>query len=607
MSDAAAIKSNNWQSSILFSLFVPLFYFAAIFCYIRWRLDPALIYQCQVPPFLWDDQFFTRFLEFPGGLVIYLSHLFSQFYYFPVSGALILTACLFFTFLLSRAIIKHFFPKLKNSLAAYLPSIFTLILLSQYEHPLSYTLAWLLSQLFFVLYLKIQCMSAFIRFLAFMLQVSVLYYAAAGFYLLFAAMAILTEILFKKSLLLGAVYSLFMLGIPQLAQSAFILTTKSAYFYLLLPIYDYRPFLTPYILYLYFPLLLVLAQSGLLDSINRFVFHRIQYRIAIVFLFLLTGLAALLSFDSTMYKVLKVDYLARQREWHKLLTFVEKRPSDDILVAYQTNRALYHLGRLSSDMFSFNQNWRVNGLFLPDEARKFFSIQVSDLYWDMAFLNESEHWAQEDHSNYSFGPRHLQRMATISILKGNTSLATMCLDALAKTILYRDWAYDHKKYIDYPELVDTNSYFVYLQDMQITKNFIITSGYPEHDMDMLLQINPENVAAFEYLMAYYLLTFRLGEFIAKLQSATCLKEPYFPRHYQEAILVYLHSTQWRERESLWDGIHVKTVAQFNDFTKILRRYNGDAYTAQDELKKKYGHTYWYYSLFNNPETRQKSS
>jgi hypothetical protein len=142
----------------------------------------------------------------------------------------------------------------------------------------------------------------------------------------------------------------------------------------------------------------------------------------------------------------------------------------------------------------------------------------------------------EDHSNFLYGPWHLQRLALISLIKGNAPLAHMCLETLEKSILYRTWAKDHKPYLANPRLVNSNSRFAYLSDLNITTDFIITPAYPEQDMEMLLRENPDNRAAFEYLMADYLLTFRLGEFVRNLLSTSHLNAPFLPRHYQEALL-----------------------------------------------------------------------
>ncbi|MBN1562036.1 hypothetical protein EH223_13265 [candidate division KSB1 bacterium] len=594
---SAAPHPRPLRSSIT-ALLLPPLYFAGCFFYILWRLDPALSYQCQVPPFLWDEAFLRTFMAFPGGLSEYLSNLLSQFYYFPWIGAAIMTVCLIAALLLTRAITHHLSPQLRNSLLLYIPSILMLILFSHYEHRLSYTLAWLQSLVGVLCYLKLQSKPPGMRLAVFILLSILIYYTGAGFMLVFAVPAIIIEALFRRHLLLSSFYLFFMLALPYVARTwFFILTPQSAYLYLLLPIYDYRPSVTPYILYLYFPLLFMLAGAGLLDGSRRFELNR-RKKFAVALLVSLTIAAALVSFDPDMHTILQVDFYARHSQWQKLLDHVEEHPSDDVLVAFHTNRALYHSGRMPSEMFTYDQTWGVDGLFLPPEARAFFSIQVSDLYWDMGFLNEAEHWVLEDHSNFSYSPWHLQRLALISILKGNSGLADMCLTALSKTILYRDWANHYRPLISQPHRLPENRLLSYMQSRQINKDFIINSTFPEQDIQAILAQNRENTMAFEYMMATHMLTFRLGMLIAALESGHT--DLFLPRHYQEAIIVFLHNTDGQKSEFI-TRLSPMTLTGFNEFMQMAG--HGDDAAARDELREKYGHTYWYYSLFSNPATR----
>ncbi|MBN1465052.1 hypothetical protein JXA02_04775 [candidate division KSB1 bacterium] len=592
------------RSSSIDMLLFPVLYFTTCFFYILWRLDPALSYQCQVPPFLCDEAFLRNFMAFPGGLSEYLSNLLSQFYYFPWIGAAIMTACLLAALLLMRAITHHLSPQLHNSLLLYIPSILMLILFSQYEHRLTYTLAWLQSLVCILCYLRQKAKPPLVRLGVFLLLSIVIYYTGASFMLLFALAAIIFEGLFRRNLLLTSFYLSFMIALPCAARTFFfILTHESAYLYLLLPIYDYRPSLTPYMLYLYLPLLFILAGAGFLRGIERFE-NRRNKKFAVALLILLTIAAALVSFDPDMRTILRVDYYAHHGQWQKLLDHVEEHPSDDILVAFQTNRALYHTGRMPSEMFAYDQTWGVAGLFLPPEARAFFSIQVSDLYWDLGFLNEAEHWVLEDHSNFSFSPWHLQRLALISILKGNSGLADMCLNALSKTILYRGWANRYRPFVTQPHRLQEKRQLSYGQRLYIDKDFIINSAFPEQDIQSVLAQNSENRMAFEYMMVTHMLTFRLGMLITALQSDRA--DLFLPKHYQEAVVVFLHNTQGQMGEiAKW--LSPKTRAEFNDFMQILARHGNDATEAQDELREKYGRTYWYYSLFSNPARRMAQS
>jgi hypothetical protein len=269
-------------------------------------------------------------------------------------------------------------------------------------------------------------------------------------------------------------------------------------------------------------------------------------------------------------------------------------------VAFQTNRALYHTNRLTKDMFRFNQKWGQDGLFLNPQFRKSFSIQVSDFYWDLSFLNESMHWAQEEQANYGNSPWNLQRIAQISIIKGRKELAAMCLAALSKTLLYRSWARRQRIYLQNEHAIFENTEFQKLFMRMPTKDFIINTQIPALDVEDILAQTPHNRMAFEYLMASYLLTFRLGKFVKRLPECADLKYPEMPRLYQEALLVYIQNSSRKNIDMAGMRIQYSTVSAFKDFIRIISHYNGDIRQARNELAKKYGDTYWYYSLYNNP-------
>ncbi|MBN1997581.1 hypothetical protein JW935_08520 [candidate division KSB1 bacterium] len=583
---------------------VPLWhilYFTGCYVFILVKLDPALLYECQTPPFYWDKIFFNNFLIFPGGLAEYLSILLSQFYYYPWIGAFILTLFLVLTLVLSRIILGHFFPRSKNSILTFIPVILLFIMFTLYEHRLTSTIAWLFSLFFFILYLKLEARPVLVRFPAFLVLALILYYIGAGFLLIFAVLVCLSELLFRRRIYFGLGCIVILLLIPYIARHIFILTVKSSFFYLLLPMYDYRPFFTPYMLCLYFPLVLISIRLGLLDRVFS-IFVRLQKNWAPGLALLLTCSGVLVSFDSGMHTILKVDDYARHGQWEKILQFTEKHPSDDVLVAFLTNRALYHTGRLTSDLFVWPQKWGVDGLYLPQEARRFFSLQVSDFYWDMGFLNESHHWAQEDHTNFFYNPRYLQRMALTSILKGNTGLAQMCLNALGKTVLYRKWAQKYRHLLKDPQAAKNNEEFSHLEKT-VHEDFIVNPLLPGQDMEFLVAQNIKNKMAFEYLMCDYMLSFRLGKFFDLFHSSGYSRNSYVPRLYQEALAVYLYNTR-PENPSDWKGLEKRTIADFNSFMNIIKQHNGDALEARDLLEEKFGHSYWYYSLFNNPAVQE---
>ena len=91
------------------------------------------------------------------------------------------------------------------------------------------------------------------------------------------------------------------------------------------------------------------------------------------------------------------------------------------------------------------------------------------------------------------------------------------------------------------------------------------------DLIELLKENKNNKMAFEYLMAYYLLEFRLEDLLEYLGQFKELGYGKYPHHIEEAILVS------RLAYPLLDftidySINQQTVEQFEQFNSILSSF-----------------------------------
>jgi len=119
------------------------------------------------------------------------------------------------------------------------------------------------------------------------------------------------------------------------------------------------------------------------------------------------------------------------------------------------------------------------------------------------------------------------------------------------------------------------------------------------DLIELLKENKNNKMAFEYLMAYYLLEFRLEDLLEYLGKFKELGYGKYPRHIEEAILV--SSFAYPSKNFTIDySINQQTVEQFEQFNSILSSFE-DKVQAREALKKRFYNTYWYYALYIKPE------
>jgi len=122
----------------------------------------------------------------------------------------------------------------------------------------------------------------------------------------------------------------------------------------------------------------------------------------------------------------------------------------------------------------------------------------------------------------------------------------------------------------------------------------------------LLNQNPDNRLAFEYLGASYLLDGDLLKFIEYFPKY--YRTSYFglPRHYTEAVLVYMTESKEGSLPLLGSLVTMQaTIKRFKDFKQILTDYKGNKHYAQNQLQRDYGDTYWFYVLYLMRSSNEK--
>jgi hypothetical protein len=103
--------------------------------------------------------------------------------------------------------------------------------------------------------------------------------------------------------------------------------------------------------------------------------------------------------------------------------------------------------------------------------------------------------------------------------------------------------------------------------------------------------------AFEYLMAHYLLTKQLGKFVGNLHRLDDFGYDSIPRHYQEAISLYIGITQ-KGIDLGGRGLNTEIVNQYKQINKIVADpNNSDLENLRRKLAPKFGRTYFFYFVF----------
>ena len=119
----------------------------------------------------------------------------------------------------------------------------------------------------------------------------------------------------------------------------------------------------------------------------------------------------------------------------------------------------------------------------------------------------------------------------------------------------------------------------------------------------LLCRNRHNKMAFEYLMAYYLLTKQLDKFVENLPRLDDFGYENVPRHYQEAIVLYVAKTR-KEVDLGGRGISAEVLRQYEEFNSLGSKFDEDKRVLWRVLAPKFGRTYFFYYVFGTSGVTQ---
>ncbi|MBN1481037.1 hypothetical protein JXA70_12250 [candidate division KSB1 bacterium] len=572
------------------------------------RIDAKLFYQAQQPVFFFHWPFIQSFTTYAGGLNELLAAFLTQFFYRTWSGAVLLTILFACIALVSYLLIRRLKNRSPVLFLHWLPTLFLFILLHDYDFPLAVTTGFVLALLAAVLFIYSNFYNIIFRGGIFIGLYTVLYYITGGPALLFVAIVLLYDLIYQQKVILPAIYLGFAFFVPLFSSAfLFIQTRGSAYFLNLgLPGEGFA-FWPAFFLLFFFPALVLFFGLGArapFSTITRtkcvqaFFSERTTLTIVvqICIAFVLSGAGTLFFAQKKQQAMLTVDYAAEHHLWQHVIEVVQNGHLLDTYIGrYQLNRALYFTGQLCESMFAFPQVAGYPGLFMPENIRHLFPIQYSDLFYDLGLINEAQHWAHEALSVTGDTPRNLQRLALVYILKKEYAAAQKCLALLSRTSRYKRWAnqladvIEKKDFSSYPKLKQ-------LDGLMLKSDFIVIPSQPEVCLEELLSVNNHNKMAYEYYMMGLLLDGKVGRFMNRLEGLQHIHYQQTPRHFEEAILMYMMNTGRRDFAPPPAGLSANTIAAFQDYIGILKKYNNPT-AAYRELAAKYGNTYWFYASY----------
>lgn len=262
---------------------------------------------------------------------------------------------------------------------------------------------------------------------------------------------------------------------------------------------------------------------------------------------------------------------SERENWDKVVDLTnEDRQS--LLGTYFRNIAMAKKGQLSQQLLNYYQPGEY-GLFLPirQGSRPLYISCAGESWYQLGEMIMSEHATMLGlaFSSNQSGSRFYRRLAQIAHIHADSG-AVQKYERLLGLPVDDSW----KQKLPFIPKTDT----------------VFFSG--EHRLALLnlLEANPDNLMAYEYLLCYSLLRKDIGTFIADYKPGKVKS-----RLYDEAVIVYLAGDGKLTKENL-DKFGVSKYL-FNDFCT----YNNCCMTTDendfDKLFERFGNTYWFYFNF----------
>ena len=207
-------------------------------------------------------------------------------------------------------------------------------------------------------------------------------------------------------------------------------------------------------------------------------------------------------------KIMRYDFMARHQQWNRILeTISEEMPNNQIGVTVQ-NLALGMRGMLAEQGGKYRQNG-IAGL-LPDVDRDATSpLPTAEAFYQLGMINVAQRTvfeAQEAILDFQKSGRCYKRLAQTNLINGNYEVARKYLTALQKTLFYSDWANETMALLGNEKAIACHPEYGHLRKSAYKENFYFSDHVTPEMLESLYFGNKDNRLAYEYLIAYYMLT-----------------------------------------------------------------------------------------------------
>lgn len=488
----------------------------------------------------------------------------TQFLYFKSGGAIVITLLLAAEWRLIYLTFKRFPIVDTWHAASLLPVIIECICLPHLSFSLALPVSFILALSTFLAYART---TGKISILTGILLIPVLYLTGGASVFLFLILAILYDIHCRqRSFVYGALLAGLAFAVPVIFKYSFLLTIKQVF------LYPY-PDITQGISLVTLALLLTFLTITNVRPFGRWAIPALMTSL------LIAGLVK--TTDRNQENRFGISIEAYHNNWDKVLAIAEKADLKNPVATCYTNMALSQKSLLGERIMDFYQPF-VSGLLPEIQGSGWFTLFAGcDAYYHIGDLEMAQHAAM---IGMLFSPgqrsaRMVERLAEISIVTGDTLVAKKYLRMLESTLFHKVK----------PDILLKNK----PHQGVFRKDIIRTSDEIQPSLELLVESDPENIRAVNYLLCYYLLRKDIPSFFRAYTSYCKGMYNPAPKAYAEALLIYFAAMKRPVEELTEYRILPEVFQSFGEYTRLYEDSDGNLIPVQEQFPN----TYWLFYHF----------
>ncbi len=312
----------------------------------------------------------------------------------------------------------------------------------------------------------------------------------------------------------------------------------------------------------------------------------------------------------TLRELGKTLYYVKYEQWENVLSlrnsfvfdgFPKHHSNTQLMISSALYRALFHTGLLGSDMLSFPQVCDPEPLILKESAfTVYFPAWVlgAEVGVDLGLSLFAEKVCGEAMENMGPHPSLCLLRSQIQISRGNETCAETYLNKVKNLPGYGTMAGSLLRTLQRRESFPDTGTIGRLKSSLEKDSLVLDHASPADLLQSTLKSNPKNKMAFEYLMAYYLLTRQLGNAAQNLYRLDDLGYAKIPPLYEQAFVIYQKTAPDSARMVKLPRLPLSKTA-FDDCDRFLHTL--DAYShygePQKAMRAEFGTSYYYLYTF----------